>query len=103
MPKRSVPKPLDFNWDLHNINKSWNKHGVNYKECEQAFINKPTKVVDDISHSQAEKRYTLFGQTNKARYLYITFTLRVNQIRVISARDMNKKERRFYEETKKSE
>lgn len=95
-----IPEPLEFNWDIHNIEKNWNKHDVHFKECEQAFIHKPVFIFEDIKHSQQEPRYTLFGQSDKKRYLTITYTIRNNQIRVISARDQNKKERKYYEETK---
>lgn len=100
MFKPSIPKPLEFNWDLHNIEKNWNKHNVDYKECEQAFTNKPNSVYEDIKHSQSEPRYTLFGITNNQRLITITYTIRKNQVRVISAKDQSKKERSKYAETK---
>lgn len=98
MPKPTIAVPLEFNWDLHNINKSWNKHHVDYRECEEIFKNIPHLVFEDIKHSQIEKRYTMIGQTNQGRQLHISFTLRNNQIRIISARDMHNKERRRYAE-----
>lgn len=102
MPKFNIPKPLEFNWDLHNIEKNWNKHNIDYKECEQAFINKPHLIYEDIKHSQQEPRYTLFGFTNDFRLITINYTIRNKQIRVISARDQNIKERRSYAKNKKS-
>lgn len=95
-----IQEPVVFNWDLHNIHKSWNKHQVDYRECEQAFTNPPYLIFEDVKHSQTESRYTLFGKSDKERFLYITFTLRNTQIRIISARDMNKKERSKYETIK---
>jgi hypothetical protein len=102
MLKISIPKPLEFNWDLHNVEKNWNKHNIDYKECEQAFINKPHLIYEDIKHSQVELRYTLFGFADSYRLIVINYTIRSNQIRVISARDQNIKERRFYAKNKKS-
>jgi uncharacterized protein len=98
MPRLKIPKPLEFNWDLHNIEKNWNKHKVKYKECEQAFINKPHLIFEDVKHSQSEIRYNLFGITNNQRLITVTYTLRSQQVRVISARDLNKKERKKYAE-----
>lgn len=98
----TIKSPIQFNWDLHNIHKSWNKHQVDYRECEQAFANQPNLIFEDIKHSQTESRYTLFGKSDKERMLYITFTLRNTQIRIISARDMNNKERSRYEAIKQS-
>jgi uncharacterized DUF497 family protein len=58
--------------------------------------------LEDNSHSQKEARYHALGKTDDARYLHITFTLRATDtmIRVISARDMHRKERNIYEQSK---
>jgi len=53
---------------------------------------------DRIPHSQSEPRYTALGKTNGKRLLTIIFTVRNEKIRVISTRDMHKKERKFYNE-----
>ena len=87
-----------FEWDHGNIRKNWIRHQVSRIECEQLFFNKPLIVIDDPKHSKKEKRWYLLGQTDQGRYLFIVFTVRVNLIRVISARDMNKKERKQYHE-----
>ncbi|MBU1071048.1 BrnT family toxin, partial [Patescibacteria group bacterium] len=44
-----------------------------------------------------EKRFRSLGRTNKNRKLFISYTIRNQKIRIISARDQNKKERRIYE------
>ena len=92
-----LSKCAGFEWDEANIKKNWLKHKVNSQECEQIFFNQPLIVADDIKHSQKENRYYALGQTDTNRLLFIVFTTRKNLIRVISARDMNRKERRFYE------
>lgn len=51
----------------------------------------------DIKHSEQEPRYILLGKTKKERVLFTVFTLRGNYVRIISARDANKKEVSFYE------
>lgn len=89
--------PIQFEWDTGNKDKNWQKHHVHYKEAEEVFLNKPIKIYKDITHSQKEVRFTALGVTNRGRRLYITFTLRESTIRVISARDQDKKERREYE------
>lgn len=86
-----------FEWDEGNIFKSWERHKVTASECEQIFFNKPLIAVEDVKHSQKEPRYFALGHTDAGRHFFIVFTLRKNLIRVISARDMNWKERRFYE------
>ena len=85
-----------FDWNDGNRDKNL-KHGVHGWECEQVFFNQPLVILDDLKHSVNENRYAAFGQTDAGRRLIIIFTMRKDSIRVISARDMDKKERRFYE------
>lgn len=90
-------KPLRFDWDKNNKDKNWQKHKVDFKEGEEVFLNKPLKTFYDVKHSQKEDRFITLGVTNKERKLIITFTIRGKKIRIISARDQSRKERRFYE------
>ncbi len=87
-----------FQWDGGNIDKNLIKHNVKNWECEQVFFNRPLVVLDDPRHSVSEKRWAAFGKTDANRFLAIMFTKRNNLIRIISARDMNKRERKFYDE-----
>jgi len=86
-----------FQWDEGNKNKNLTKHQVEDWECEQVFFNEPLLILDDSKHSLTEKRWAAFGMTDIGRYFVIIFTKRDTLLRVISARDMNRKERRFYE------
>jgi uncharacterized protein len=90
-----------FEWDAGNERKSANKRGVSQGEAEQVFFNQPLLVLKDDRHSLAERRFHALGQTNQGRPLHITFRLRRANtvIRVISARDMNRKERAIYEQS----
>jgi uncharacterized DUF497 family protein len=85
-----------FEWDAGNSHTPA-KHGVTVKEAEEPFFDPRARVQDDAPHSQAEKRWWLWGGTMHGRLLKIAFTVRGRKIRVISARVMNKKERTFYE------
>ena len=87
-----------FQWDIGNTDKNLIKHNVANWECEQVFFNRPLIVLDDPTHSVSEKRLVAFGKTDKDRFLVIIFTRRNNLIRIISARDMKKREREFYNE-----
>lgn len=87
---------IGFEWDVGNQDKNWILHQVSQSECEQVFFNEPLIITDDEKHSQIEKRWYLLGQTDSKRLLFIVFTVRDKKIRVISARDMSKKERRVY-------
>ncbi len=90
---------VGFDWDAGNERKSAAKHRVTQSEAEQAFFNQPLLVLEDDRHSFAEARFHALGCTNEKRRLHITFTLRreATLIRVISARDMNARERLAYE------
>jgi len=92
-----LAKCTGFEWDSHNTDKIWLKHHVSLSECEQIFFNLPIVVADDIKHSEQENRFYALGQTDTERFLFAVFTVRKNKIRVISARDMNRKERRVYQ------
>ena len=85
-----------FEWDEGNQVKNWVKHQVSTLECEEVFFNLPILIADDVKNSQEEIRYYLLGQTNNGRQLFVSFTIRQNKIRVISARDMSQKEREAY-------
>ncbi len=91
-----------FEWDKGNIKKNWERHRVTHIECEEVFFNKPLVVKGDEPHSRGEDRYYVLGKTDNERLLFVVFTIRSNKIRVISARDMSRKERRlFYEQIEK--
>lgn len=92
-----------FDWDAGNQRKSLEKHSVSRYEAEQVFFNHPLLILEDHRHSQNEPRYHALGKTDDARLLHITFTLRSSStlLRVISARDMHRKERAVYEQTQK--
>lgn len=91
---------LGFEWDAGNARKSEAKHHVTQAEAEQTFFNEPLVVVADLAHSGSEERFLALGSTDVGRRLLVCFTVRGNDplIRVISARDMNRKERRRYEQ-----
>ena len=94
-----LSKIVGFNWDEGNARKN-EKHDVSMAEAEQVFFNVPLLLLDDASHSQKEPRLHALGKTDEGRTLHITFTLRQSGqlIRVISARDMHRKERAIYEQ-----
>lgn len=84
-----------FDWDEGNARKSQSKHGVSQGEAEQVFLNAPLFVFEDEEHSEVEARFHAMGKTEAGRLLHVTFTVRVTgkKIRIISARDMHRKEK----------
>jgi hypothetical protein len=89
-----------FDWDEFNIHKNWDKHQVPWWECEEVFINEPLVLLEDLRHSETEKRFYALGVATDGRNLFVGFTIRGRKIRPISARDMSKKERKLYVESK---
>ena len=95
-----LAKISGFDWDAGNARKNDAKHGVSMAEAEQVFYNTPLLMLEDGAHSTHEVRVHALGKTHEGRALHVTFTLRKagTQIRVISARDMHRKERAIYEQ-----
>jgi hypothetical protein len=85
-----------FQWDDGNARKNWILHRVSRSEAEEIFFNQPLVVADDDAHSTTEDRFYALGQTNRARLLFVVFSIRRRLIRIISVRDMTKREREVY-------
>lgn len=96
----NLNKIAGFDWDQGNTRKN-EKHGVTMAEAEQVFFNAPLLLLADTKHSDDEPRFHALGKTDEERLLHITFTLRNKneKIRVISARNMHRKERDIYEKS----
>jgi len=76
------------------------EHSVSQAEAEQVFFHEPLLIVEDEKHSKKETRFHTLGSSGEGRLLHVVFTLRANgtKLRVISARDMSRRERRIYEQ-----
>jgi uncharacterized DUF497 family protein len=94
-----IEKCIGFDWDEGNFLKNWEEHRVSASECEQIFFNRPLITAHDKKHSEEELRFYALGQTDAGRLLFIVFTVREYFIGVISARNMNRKERERYEKS----
>ena len=92
----ALPDFGGFDWSGGNAEKNWERHRVTPLEAEQVYFNRPLITAQDLAHSSSEARYYVLGQTDGGRRLFVVFTLRQQRIRVISARDMSKKERKVY-------
>jgi uncharacterized DUF497 family protein len=87
---------FEFDWDAGNSGKN-KKHGVEDSECEEVFFDQSKVTLKDKVHSAKEDRFIVLGSTKRSRLIYLVFTLRNHRIRIISARDINKKEVHLYE------
>lgn len=87
-----------FRRDEGNATKDWELHQVTQAEVEQAFFNRPLLVAPDLKHPDRERRYAAVGHSDARRRLALVFTLRDTLVRVVSSRDMNRSERRVYDQ-----
>jgi hypothetical protein len=88
---------IGFDWDEGNLFKNGEKHRVSASECEQVFFNRPLVTSPDAEHSSEEVRYYALGQSDSGRHLFVVFAVRNNLFRIVSARDMSRKERKVYQ------
>ena len=91
-------KLIGFEWDKGNVDKSYKKHGINPNTAEEVFLDEEILLLEDEGHSQTEVRLKAIGKILKGEILLIVFTIRKTNIRIISARRANLKERRLYEQ-----
>jgi uncharacterized protein len=87
-----------FDWDDGNRAKC-QKHGVSIAEIEALFMNAP-RIAPDPKHSDDEDRMIAVGRTNAGRPVFVAFTIRTKNrrlIRPVTARYMHAKEIAAYE------
>jgi len=95
-PRDILANCTGFEWDDGNLTKNWDKHEVSEGECEQVYFRQPLIVRRDKKHSKLENRYYVLGRTDVERLLFMVFTVRNNKIRIISALDMTRAEKKRY-------
>ncbi|MDP3589605.1 MAG: BrnT family toxin [Methylobacter sp.] len=89
---------MDFEWDETKAHLNYQKHGVSFLEATEVFSDEHSSCVHDPDHSYNEERYLLFGASSKDNYLVVSFTERLETIRIISARQMTRQELNAYEQ-----
>jgi uncharacterized protein len=93
---------IGFDWDEWNTSKNWERHRVSPEEAEDLFFHEPLVMRSDSKHSKGERRFLALGQTAVGRLLFVAFTVRRKLIRVISVRDMNRREAEAYRRHEKN-
>ena len=89
---------MNFEWDEIKAHSNQKKHGISFLEATEVFSDEHSSCVPDPDHSYNEERYLLFGMSFKSKYLVVSFTERVETIRIISARLMTREELYAYEQ-----
>lgn len=88
---------MNFEWNAEKNKSNIAKHGISFDEAETVFEDRLYIDFYDPDHSENEDRYIILGLSNKERLLIVSYTERSNGIRLISAREATKNERKFYE------
>lgn len=85
-------------WDPAKAVSNRRKHGVAFEEAATVFTDPLSSTIPDPLHSQEEERYIIIGRSIQQRLLVVVHTDRGDNIRIISARVANARERKTYEE-----
>ena len=92
---------MEFEWDSKKAKTNLRKHKVSFEEAASVFADVLAAVYEDPDHSATETRYLIIGTSTEGRLLHIAFADHGVSLRIISARKVTRKERRFYEEEKR--
>jgi uncharacterized DUF497 family protein len=92
---------LSFEWDKNKAKKNLTLHEVSFDEASTAFEDILSLTIYDPLHSEDEDRFILIGNSHTNRLLVVVHTERGDKIRIISAREAIKHERKHYEENAK--
>ena len=88
---------IEFEWDPEKAAENVEKHGIYFEDAATAFSDPLSLTIFDPEHSQAEDRYLLLGLTSAERLVVVSHTARSDRIRIISARFVDRRERKDYE------
>lgn len=89
---------MTFEWDDSKEARNFDKHGVSFDEASSVFMDPFFLVFQDPDHSEGEHRFLIFGSSSQGRCLVVSYTERGDSVRIISAREMTRTERKSYEE-----
>lgn len=89
---------LSFEWDPAKADINLKKHSVDFSEAATVFADFLSITFSDPDHSEDEERYITMGVSSRGRLLVVAYTERDKRFRIISAREMTRSERRYYEE-----
>jgi uncharacterized DUF497 family protein len=89
---------MEFEWDPKKATANVQKHDVTFQEAATVFGDPLAITFEDPDHSTDENRYITFGLSLQNRLIVVSHTERGDRTRIISARLMDRKERKIYEE-----
>jgi len=89
---------MEFEWDPKKATANVQKHDVTFQEAATVFGDPLAITFEDPDHSTDENRYITFGLSLQKQLIIVSHTERGDRTRIISARLMDRKERKIYEE-----
>ncbi|MGH9838043.1 MAG: BrnT family toxin [Blastocatellia bacterium] len=89
---------MKFDWHPLKAKRNIKDHGVSFEEASTVFDDPLSINTPDFAHSIEEQRFLCFGTSEQGVLLVVSFTERGETIRIITAREMEPKERKYYEQ-----
>ena len=89
---------MAFEWDSNKAATNLAKHGVSFEEAKTVFDDPLYIDFYDLDLSDDEHRYIMIGMSEQNRLLLVAYTERGDVIRLISAREATRAERKAYEQ-----
>jgi uncharacterized DUF497 family protein len=89
-----------FEWDVEKASYNLAKHGVDFFDAAEAFLDPGRIIAIDEKHSQSEQRYFCIGKVRK-QIITVRFTYRSGLIRIIGAGQWRKGRAMYEKESKK--
>lgn len=89
---------MEFEWDRTKAAANLRKHGVSFVDAATVFGDPLAYTFPDPDHSQGETRWITFGMSKGRLLLVVAHVERGYRIRIISAREATRHERKIYQE-----
>ncbi|HXP87222.1 MAG TPA: BrnT family toxin [Bryobacteraceae bacterium] len=98
LKRRCYARLVGFAWDPRKAKRNLAKHGVSFDDATAVFDDELFLVFADPDHSAEESRFIIMGRSKRERLLVVAYTERSDEIRIISAREATRQERKIYAE-----
>ena len=89
---------MRFEWNALKAAGNLRKHGVSFNEAASVFFDSLSATGSDPDHSLEERRFVTFGMSSTGRLLVVAHAEQDDAIRIITAREATRAERKIYEE-----
>ena len=91
---------MEFDWDDDKAEINIVRHGISFLEAASVFDDDLSITFLDPDHSVDEERLIIIGHSNRGRLLFVSQTDRNRRPRIISAREVTRRERKVYEDVR---